>query len=75
MIFGNGPNQSPGYRFIWRDPRRTRTLCLGSENEISEADAFRLAAHARKLLARGFNPIDVRQAALDHAKRHWDSMP
>jgi hypothetical protein len=35
-------------------------------------DALRLAARARTLLARGFDPVALRQDALRWTKRNWD---
>ena len=77
LFYGRAPRQNAGFRFIWRIPgavrgRATRTLSLGSELEIDREDALRLAEHARKLLARGFDPVEVRQEALRWAKQHWD---
>ena len=73
------PKQSPGYRLMWRIRRGrvsdTRTLCLGTTNEITRDDAERLAAHARNLVSRGIDPVAERNAAIVHAKRHWDTMP
>ena len=67
------PNQSSCFRFIWHESGEgRRTLCLGPEHEVSKADAKRLAAHARRLLDQGVDPLKQRQAALLYVKKHWD---
>jgi hypothetical protein len=72
------PAQSPAYRYMWRVRRGrvsdTRTLCLGTTHEITRDDAERLAAHARRLVQRGLDPIAERKRALTYTKQHWDTL-
>ena len=80
LYYGKSVSQAPAYRFIWRIPGRgrardTRTLCLGTENEINHSDAKRLATYAHNLVAEGRDPIKERRAALTWTKKHWDNMP
>ncbi|WP_322868288.1 tyrosine-type recombinase/integrase [Bradyrhizobium ottawaense] len=48
-------------RFTWRG--RAKEMGLGSASNVPLADARERAAHARKLIAKGLNPIDEKKRA------------
>lgn len=62
------PAGSKSWTFIFRYHGKRKEMGLGSFPQVSLAEARDLADEARKVIARGENPIEIRRGALE-AKR------